>query len=362
MYTISAIFSVKPSVLCLIAASLWVTACIPQGAGDYRIKTAARPTAQSPQPVPENEVIAPTPSWNPANVERNSREVEGGIYMVESGDTLYRVVSKTGASMADIAAANDLVAPYILKVGQQLVIPAGLYHNVNAGETGIAIARAYGVPWSEIIALNALQLPYVLNIGQRLRLPITASAQQSVVTDSDPAALSAEKRAAAFSLNIDDIVTGSEPAYVEVESARAMQTSLAIPVARPATFAGNFFWPLDGTLLSRFGSKGGGKVNDGINIAAQSGTQVRSAGKGVVVYSGNEIGVFGGLILIDHGDGWVTAYGHLGQLQVARGDKVSAGQPIGNVGETGYVSEPQLHFEIRKDRIPVDPVSKLSRQ
>jgi LysM repeat protein len=211
MYTISAIFSVKPSVLCLIAASLWVTACIPQGAGDYRIKTAARPTAQSPQPVPENEVIAPTPSWNPANVERNSREVEGGIYMVESGDTLYRVVSKTGASMADIAAANDLVAPYILKVGQQLVIPAGLYHNVNAGETGIAIARAYGVPWSEIIALNALQLPYVLNIGQRLRLPITASAQQSVVTDSDPAALSAEKRAAAFSLNIDDIVTGSEP-------------------------------------------------------------------------------------------------------------------------------------------------------
>jgi murein DD-endopeptidase MepM/ murein hydrolase activator NlpD len=114
--------------------------------------------------------------------------------------------------------------------------------------------------------------------------------------------------------------------------------------------------------LSRFGSKGGGKVNDGINIAAQSGTQVRSAGKGVVVYSGNEIGVFGGLILIDHGDGWVTAYGHLGQLQVARGDKVSAGQPIGNVGETGYVSEPQLHFEIRKDRIPVDPVSKLSRQ
>jgi murein DD-endopeptidase MepM/ murein hydrolase activator NlpD len=79
-----------------------------------------------------------------------------------------------------------------------------------------------------------------------------------------------------------------------------------------------------------------------------------------VVYSGNEIGVFGGLVLVDHGDGWITAYGHLGQLSVVRGNRIKKGQAIGSVGDTGYVTQPQLHFEIRKDRKPLDPLTKLS--
>jgi murein DD-endopeptidase MepM/ murein hydrolase activator NlpD len=349
-------------VMMLGAATMSLSACIPQGAGDYRIKSA-RPSAQSPQTVPESGVILPTPAWNPANVERNSREVERATYMVEAGDTLYRIVSKTGASLTDIAAANNLSPPYVVRPGQSLIIPAGLYHNVNAGETGIAIARAYGVTWIEIISLNSLNPPYVLNIGQRLRLPAAAAA--SSLAAAQDGGQSAEQRADAFTLNIDDIVTGSEPAFAEAAIVPAAQpqsapASLAGNIARPASFGGSFGWPLDGTLLSRFGSKGGGKVNDGINIGALSGVAVRASSDGVVVYSGNEIGVFGGLILIDHGSGWVTAYGHLGQLQVARGDKVSAGQTIGNVGATGYVDQPQLHFEIRKDRKPVDPISKLS--
>ena len=343
------------------AASLTLSACIPQGSGDYRIQSA-RPSAQSPLLVPESDVIAATPSWNPASVERNSRDVEGGLYLVETGDTLYRIVSKTGASLTDIAAANNLTAPYVLRLGQQLTIPSGLYHNVNAGETGIAIARAYGVSWSEIITLNALQAPFILNIGQRLRLPNSASASAGAGAEQSTGG-SAEQQAAAFSLDIDDIVTGGEPAFVEAVQAapaKSAPATLTSAIARPASFSGSFGWPLDGVLLSRFGSKGGGKVNDGINIAAQSGLPVRASSDGVVVYSGNEIGVFGGLILVDHGGGWVTAYGHLSQLQVARGDKVKAGQPIGNVGATGYVDQPQLHFEIRKDRKPVDPISKLS--
>jgi murein DD-endopeptidase MepM/ murein hydrolase activator NlpD len=351
----------KNATLAVLTACLMLPACIPQGAGDYRINSA-RPSAETPQTVPESEVIAATPGWNPANVERNSREVEGGKYTVEAGDTLYRIVSKTGASLSDIANANNLSPPYVMKVGQQLTIPAGLYHNVNAGETGIAIARAYGVAWSDIITLNALDAPYILNIGQRLRLPASASASSLAASPLEPAGQSAEQQAAAFSLNIDDIVTGGEPAYLEQGSVQAVTPSLASAIARPSFYGGNFNWPLDGNLLSRFGSKGGGKVNDGINIAAAPGTPVLAAGNGVVVYSGNEIGVYGGLILIDHGSGWVTAYGHLGQLQVARGDKVNAGQPIGGVGATGYVDQPQLHFEIRKDRKPLDPISKLTQR
>ena len=126
-----------------------------------------------------------------------------------------------------------------------------------------------------------------------------------------------------------------------------------------AKFGGAFAWPVQGQVISRFGSKGGGKVNDGLNIAAAEGTFVGASGDGVVVYSGNEIGVFGGLVLIDHGGGWVTAYGHLGELTVARGDKVTAGQKLGSVGTTGYVDQPQLHFEIRRDRKPLDPATML---
>lgn len=357
------------SAAAMLAALL--SGCIPQGA-DYRIHSAQepgpRPTAEAPQAVPESQVINPTPSWSPAVVQRNSREATGGKYLVQSGDTLYRVVSKTGASLADIAAANNLTSPYSLRIGQELTIPTGLYHNVNIGETGIAIARAYGVQWSEIVTLNNLAAPYILNIGQRIRLPDSASATAGIADPPQIAQsgddVSPEQRANAFSLNIDDIVTGSEPAYAAIEPSAAPArpaagVSLASNIQRPGAFAGNFVWPVGGNVLSRFGSKGGGKVNDGINIAAGLGTPVQSAGSGVVVYSGNEIGVFGGLVLVDHGSGWVTAYGHLGQLQVARGDKVRAGQSLGSVGDTGYVDRPQLHFEIRKDRRPLDPMTKL---
>jgi murein DD-endopeptidase MepM/ murein hydrolase activator NlpD len=112
-------------------------------------------------------------------------------------------------------------------------------------------------------------------------------------------------------------------------------------------------------MLSRFGSQGGGRVNDGVDIGAPAGSPVKSASDGVVVYSGNEIGVYGGLVLVDHGGGWISAYGHLSRLDVKRGDRVARGQSIGGVGETGYVDRPQLHFELRKDRKPVDPLTQL---
>jgi murein DD-endopeptidase MepM/ murein hydrolase activator NlpD len=344
--------------------SLLLSACIPQGRKDYRIGSApprSTQTDQSPQIIAENAAVMQTPSWSPAVVERNSLNVEGGSYIVQPGDTLYRIVSNTGASLADIASANNLSAPYVLRTGQQLTIPAGLYHNVGAGETGIAISRAYGVTWSEIISLNALAAPYILNVGQRLRLPASASLN-TAAADNSNGVLSPEQRAAGFSLNIDDVVTGGEPAMASavIAPSSAGGARLDTAVQRPSSFAGNFVWPLDGQLLSRFGSQGGGKVNDGLNIAAAKGTAVRSAGDGVVVYSGNEIGVFGGLILVDHGGGWVTAYGHLNDFQVKRGDVIKSGQAIGSVGETGYVDQPQLHFEIRKDRQPIDPITKLS--
>ncbi len=345
----------------LIALSL--SACIPAGSGDYRIPAVrSSPTEENPQVVPENTVIMPNPSWNPTVVDRNLRDVNSGIYVVKPGDTLYRVVAETGASLSAIASSNSLQPPYALRIGQTLTIPGGRYHNVSAGETGIAIARAYGVSWTDIVTLNDILPPYLIKIGQRLRVPesIQGANDSAIVSGDAP-----ERNAASFSLNIDDIVTGGEPALQMAEGVTDAPPPRAVanltgPIARPGSFTGSFAWPLRGNILSRFGAKGGGKVNDGLNIAATNGTPVYASSPGVVVYSGNEIGVYGGLVLIDHGDGWITAYGHLGKLTVGRGDRVIRGQTIGAVGDTGYVSTPQLHFEIRKDRKPVDPSTKLS--
>ena len=131
------------------------------------------------------------------------------------------------------------------------------------------------------------------------------------------------------------------------------------PVAEPAVFAGRFFWPLEGSILSRFGPKPAGRYNDGINIRTPAGTPVKAAADGIVAYAGDGIAGFGGLVLLKHGDGWVTAYAHAEELLVTRGDKVKRGDTIARAGATGSVDEPQLHFEIRRGRTPVDPLKHL---
>lgn len=336
-----------------------VTACIPPGRDDY-----AAPPAQ-PQLLTDPAVLgtapeqAPPPPWQASPVTANAQRVASGIYIVQPGDTLRGIANKTGAGSQIIATANGLVDPYVIQPGQRLKITGGRYHAVNSGETGIAIARAYGAPWREVVALNALEEPYILRVGQKLLLPATAP--------SNPTNLSIEQRAAAFDLDIDDIVTGSQPALADGAAAKEpsdWRKAIAPneTIATPGSFSGRFQWPVDGTVISSFGSKGGGKVNDGLNIGVPRGTPIRASADGIVAYSGKEIGVFGGLILINHGSGWVTAYGHADKLNVTRGQKVKMGQVIGLAGESGYVQEPQLHFEIRKDRKPVDPNNHLPKR
>jgi murein DD-endopeptidase MepM/ murein hydrolase activator NlpD len=114
--------------------------------------------------------------------------------------------------------------------------------------------------------------------------------------------------------------------------------------------------------VADFGRKPDGTANDGINIAAAQGTPVVAAENGVVAYAGNELPSYGNLILIRHADGWNTAYAHLDQMLVAKGDKVSRGQKIGTVGSTGGVSSPQLHFELRKGKQVIDPADFLEKK
>ncbi len=117
-----------------------------------------------------------------------------------------------------------------------------------------------------------------------------------------------------------------------------------------------FRWPARGRVIQNFASGG----NDGINIALPEGTQVKAAESGVVAYAGNGLKGYGNLVLIKHPNGFVSAYAHNGEISVKAGDQVTRGQTIAKSGQSGDVPTPQLHFELRKGKTPVDPMGYLA--
>lgn len=325
------------------------------------------PEPKSPPPPPPGPIAAPVstaptkpqpPAWQLRKVEPSATDVAASVYVVKAGDSLRRVSETTGAGSEAIARVNDIPSPFKIVVGQKLKIPAGRYHRVGKGETGIAIARAYGVEWHRIAALNELAEPYVLREGQRLLVP----------SKVEVATMTSDQRAAAFRLDIEDLITGSEPALATkakpappaVSPARILPPTT--PVAEPTEFAGRFDWPVRGPILRRFGKYAGGQQNDGVNIGVNRGSTVAAAADGVVAYVGSDIPAYGTLVLVRHGDGWISAYGYADSLSVTRGQKVKRGQMIARSGANPYTGEPQLHFEIRNGRKPVNPLSYLPRR
>lgn len=340
--------------LTTLAIALLLAGCIPGNRPD----PAPPPQAPAPSPPPAPAPPAPPPAWQAKAVVPNAAEVASSTYTVVAGDTLRRISDRTGAASEAIARANALTPPFTIRVGQKLRIPGGRYHRVGKGESGIAIARAYGVDWSRVATMNMLAEPYILREGQRLLLPSRAEVSKMTV----------EQRAAAFRLDIDDLITGGEPALASNgQAAPAVATPSSplpptTPLAEPGVFSGRFDWPLTGPIVRRFGSLGGGRRSDGINIGATRGAPILAAADGVVAYVGRDVALYGGLILIRHGDGWLTAYGHAEELLVARGQAVRRGEIIARAGATGSAAEPQLHFEIRRGREPVNPLEHLPKR
>ena len=112
-------------------------------------------------------------------------------------------------------------------------------------------------------------------------------------------------------------------------------------------------------MVRRFAARGTANYHDGIDIAGNAGAAVRASGAGDVVFAGEEPESFGRLVLIDHKNGWQTAYGFLGKITVAQGDHVRAGERIGLVGHSGKAKRDELHFELRRANRPVDPIPQM---
>jgi len=147
------------------------------------------------------------------------------------------------------------------------------------------------------------------------------------------------------------------PAPAPAPQPAAAKAPVQEPEQTASLSAGNFRWPARGRVIAGFGANGG---NEGINIAVPEGAPVKAAEAGTVTYAGSEVKGYGNLVLIRHDNGFVTAYAHNSALSVKRGDQVKRGQVIATAGQTGNVTSPQLHFEIRKGASPVDPIKHLA--
>lgn len=120
----------------------------------------------------------------------------------------------------------------------------------------------------------------------------------------------------------------------------------------------NFIWPLEGTIIKSF-SISGEDINEGINITVPVGTNVQAIDNGTVSYADEEIKGYGKMVIIRHDNGYVSAYAHNSKLKVSKGYRVLRGQIIAKSGQTGSVQSPQLHFELRKGFLPLNPLKFL---
>lgn len=120
-----------------------------------------------------------------------------------------------------------------------------------------------------------------------------------------------------------------------------------------------FDWPVDQARLSRGFAIGGRKSHWGLDLANKKGTSILAAERGVVIYTGKGFSGYGNLIVIEHNDEWATLYAHLDEIDVKEGEQVTRGQSIGKMGRTGHASGVHLHFELRHNRQPVNPMAYL---
>jgi murein DD-endopeptidase MepM/ murein hydrolase activator NlpD len=206
------------------------------------------------------------------------------------------------------------------------------------------------------VAPNAM-----VKVGERIVIP-GARATATAAAPAAPPAPRAEPPATTAALpKAQNLATAEAPRSARVASPAAPPAQeTAIKATEPADGAAGFRWPVRGRVIAGFGPKANGLQNDGINVAVPEGTPVKAAEDGVVAYAGNELKGYGNLVLVRHSNGFVTAYAHASELLVKRGDSVKRGQVIAKSGQSGSVTAPQLHFEIRKGATPVDPSQYLN--
>jgi murein DD-endopeptidase MepM/ murein hydrolase activator NlpD len=319
----------------------------------------------------------PPPSWT----------WEGGTPItLGAGESLETISHRYGVPVAAILEANNISNPALVHPGDHLVIPrrrgpsAGLsapqtriastapampspgpvgpprtalapsssVHVVAPGETLHSIARLYRKSVMAIAKANNIAPDTMVRVGERVVIPDVRTAAAT------PAAAPQGEG------TVGSLATADSPHSARLAAPVAPQGQESpVKAAEPAGGLPSFRWPVRGRVIAGFGPKPSGLQNDGINLAVPEGTPVKAAEDGVVAYAGNELKGYGNLVLLRHSDGFVTAYANASEILVKKGDTIKRGQVIAKSGQTGNVTSPQLHFEIRKGATPVDPAQYL---
>lgn len=288
----------------------------------------------------------------------------GSNQMMPAAQPLSPVPATTNLASAPAPQSNSLVS-----------VPSDAYvHQIESGESLYTIARRYNVTAQGIISANGFSSPDKIFVGQKIVIPGKASqlaamgpkpgASQPgalVAPAVEPSQRPAQVAALTPAPNTPEATVRPLAAPAAQATPPAQQQALAKPLEQPKTEpvlsgADKFRWPISGRVITDFANSKG----TGINIEAPEGTAVRAAENGQVIYAGSGVEGYGNLILIRHPNGYVSAYAHLKDMSVAKGTVVNRGDNIGSAGQTGSVSRPQLHFELRKGATPVDPLPLLA--
>lgn len=247
--------------------------------------------------------------------------VTSGQYVVRPGDTLYSIAFRYGWDYKALAARNGIVSPYTIRPGQAIRFDGRSSAPATTSTTVVSSS------------------PSSSSKTTIIKRPVGAPATNS----STPAPVPAPSTAPAGAPPPAPVVTATAPAQV--------------PAAERAV--GGWAWPANGVLIGKFASNG--SLNKGIDIAGDLGQPVFAASDGSVVYAGSGLRGYGELVIIKHSDTYVSAYGHNRRLLVREGQQVKVGQTIAEMGSTG-TDRVKLHFEIRRQGKPVDPLQFLPRR
>ncbi|WP_420801477.1 LysM peptidoglycan-binding domain-containing protein [Pseudochrobactrum algeriensis] len=340
--------------------------------------------------------------------------------MVQPGETLYGVARRFNVSPNDLMAANNITDPNMLRAGQTLTIPgvkaaaggalvaaanggtqtlgqlksngtqavanaqqaatnkvnnavanAGAKvaaatggYTVQSGDTLHAIAQRNGVTAAALKQANGMS-DGTIRVGQSLVIPVAATAaatQVAAVAKPVQAAVDTTvKTASTPPVAAKQVPDGSVKPYTPPQASNKVieEAEQDVAMAPSATGISQMRWPVRGKVLTSFGQRDGGTVNDGIDIMVPEGTPVKAAENGVVIYAGDGLKEFGQTVLVRHENGLVTVYGHNSKINVQRGQKVRRGEEIARSGMSGNAKSPKLHFEVRKNSTPVNPSKYL---
>ncbi|MBO8165334.1 MAG: M23 family metallopeptidase [Brevibacillus sp.] len=248
-------------------------------------------------------------------------------YTVKEGDTLSEIAYQYGVSLKQLVEENKIRNPHFLSIGMKIIIRRNeVPHTVARDETLEEIAARYKVEKKAIIARNPLLriLPDYLYAGQVLYVPLPQA---------------------------EPMLAGNVQ----------LRRQMAQAASRSAVRSRTMDWPVQGaTITSGFGMRWG-KLHKGLDLwnEREAKTPILAAKEGVVAEAGATHGGYGYMVIVDHGGGLQTYYAHMRKISVHVGQQVERGQLLGYMGNTGDSTGYHLHFEVRQDNVPINPLSYL---